>query len=662
LSSNSEACNSLHRYAPDLIITDFRLPDGSGIDLLEQVQQSKPCPVIVMTSFGDEAVAVKAMKAGASDYIVKSERTLVELPIVANRVLREWRLLLDKKIALEQQNRLTAIMEATPDLICIADIDGFLTYLNMAGYKMLGLSTGININKIRLADFHSVEDALLIVSEGIPYAIEHGMWTGETTFISVLNEKILTSQVLLTHKSVQGEIEFFSTVAKDIRNLRSAQDTIKYLAYYDTLTDLPNRNELLRRLDAEIDRVQRNKTHSALLFIDLDNFKNVNDSLGHPTGDLVLIDVAARLKKEVRGGDTLARLSGDEFVVMLTELSTDSLAALNQARKVSRKLNESITMDMFIGKRTFNLTASIGISMFSGGTESSQELLRFADTAMYEAKKAGKNQIEVFHKDMSVQVQRQLELEHQLRLACSNNEFELYFQPKNLASSGKTHGAEVLLRWNHPTKGVMTPGYFLDILESSGMILEVGLWVLEQSLKQLAGWVADGAWNPEHRLSINISTRQFQNAKFAKTVGDLLDKVNVPPSCVDLEITEYSMIDDIKTSVSKMQELIAKGVTFSLDDFGTGYSSLSYLKSLPFATVKIDRSFIQDITVDESDEALVISIINISKNLGMSVVAEGIETKEQMTILQNHQCEYLQGYYFSKPVPAQEFEKLLTGG
>jgi len=655
----TDACQLLSQYQPDLIITDFRLPDGDGIHFIEQCLQKQTCPIIIMTSFGDEAIAVKAIKAGALDYVVKSDQTLRELPLIANRVLREWRLVLDNKIVLEQQNRLLAILEATPDLICIADVDGFLTYLNKAGRNFLGITPDENLSKIRLSDFHDNDDAMLIMSEGIPYAIKHGMWKGETTFISKSNDKILSSQVLITHKSAQGEIDFFSTVAKDIRSLRSAEDTIKYLAYYDTLTGLANRNELLKQLDHEIDRVNRNKTHSALLYIDLDNFKYVNDSLGHPTGDLVLKEIAQRLQSEIRGEDTLARLGGDEFVVILTGLSNESLEAINQARQVTKKLNTFIAKDILVENMTFNLTASIGISMFSAGTDNSHELLRFADTAMYEAKKSGKDQFEVFHKDMSIQVHRQLELERKLRKAYSNNEFILYFQPKNETSTGLIHGAEVLLRWNDPESGIKAPGYFLDILESSGLMMDVGHWVLEESLKQLALWIKEGLWKPAQRLSINISSRQFQDEHFAQSVIHLIDKINVPAQCIDIEITEYSLINDVKKSVTKMEELISKGVSFSLDDFGTGYSSLSYLKNLPVSTVKIDRSFIMDITEDKSDEALVTSIITISKNLGLSVVAEGVETKEQLEILNQFQCEYVQGYYFSKPVPVLAFEKLL---
>ncbi|MEW4982655.1 MAG: EAL domain-containing protein [Cycloclasticus sp.] len=654
-----DARRSIADLTPDLIITDFRLPDGDGNELITEFKKKTGRPIILMTSFGDEIIAVNAMKAGASDYVVKTDTSLVELPSIASRALREWRLILDKSFVLEQQSRLTAILEATPDLICIADIDGFLTYLNRSGRNLLGISDQENIRKIRLSDFHAPEDARLIVSDGIPYAIEHGVWTHETTFISKSKVEILTSLALISHKSASGHLEFFSTVARDIRYIRSAEEKIQYLAYYDTLTDLPNRNELLRRLDFEIARVSRQKSQSALLFIDLDNFKYVNDSLGHPTGDLVLKEMALRLKSVVRAEDIVARLGGDEFVVILTNLSVNPIEALNQAREVSKKINIHISMDMPIGEMTFNLTASIGISMFSNESVSGHELLRFADTAMYEAKRSGKNQSEVFHHDMGEDVTRLLELEHKLRKASTNKEFVLFYQTKVNAQTGKMDGAEALIRWDDPDKGLMAPGVFLDVLESSGLINEVGNWVIEESFNQLAMWIAEGLWNKEQRLSINISARQFHDNQFSGSVIRLLEKINVPATCIDLEVTEHSVINDVTKAVSKMNVLIDKGITFSLDDFGTGYSSLGYLKALPVATLKIDKSFINDVVLDKSDQALVTSIIAISKNLGLTVVAEGVETKEQMLMLKEYQCEILQGYYFSKPIPADKFKELL---
>jgi len=654
-----DARSSIIDCAPDLMVANFSLPDGDGDEFITEFKKGTGRPVILIANMGDEAVAVNAIKIGASDYVVKTDSSLIELPSIVSRALREWRLILDKKVVLEQQSRLTAILEATPDLICIADIDGFLTYLNTPGRELLGISDQEDIRKIRLSDFHVPEDARLIISDGIPYAIEHGVWTHEATFISKAKVKILTSLALIAHTSSSGYLEFFSIVARDIRYIRSAEEKIQYLAYYDRLTDLPNRNELLRQLDFEIARVSRQKSQSALLFIDLDNFKYVNDSLGHPAGDQVLKSMALRLKSVVRAEDIVARLGGDEFVVILTNLSVDPIEALNQARDVSKKINNHASMDMVIGKMTFNLTTSIGISMFSSGSVNGHELLQFADTAMYQAKRSGKNQSEVFHHEMGEDVTRLLELEHKLRRACANKEFVLFYQTKVNAQTGKINGAEALIRWNDPDKGLMAPGAFLDVLESSGLINEVGNWVVEESFNQLAVGIAEGLWDTAQRLSINISARQFHDELFLESVTQLLEKINVPATCIDLEVTEHSVINDVSKAVSKMNALIDKGFTFSLDDFGTGYSSLSYLKALPVTTLKIDKSFIDGLVVDKSDQALVTSIIAISKNLGLIAVAEGVETEEQALMLKQYQCEILQGYYFSKPVPADDFQQLL---
>jgi PAS domain S-box-containing protein len=303
--------------SPDLIITDVKLPDGHGTELLNP---GPGCPTIVMTGYSDEKVALNAMKSGAADYIVKTQETMSSLPRTASRVMREWRLVIDQKLARERQQRLTAILEATPDLICIANLDGFVTYINQSGRKLLGIGKEENISRIRLADFHSPADGQKILNEGIPRAIQEGMWTDETTFLSLTGEKVLTSQVLISHRNNCGEIEFFSTIARDIRHLRAAEERVEYLAYYDTLTGLPNRNELTKRLDMEVARVRRNQNFGALLFIDLDNFKYINDSMGHPAGDLVLQEMAQRLQAHLRGDDTVARLGGDEFIVILSGL------------------------------------------------------------------------------------------------------------------------------------------------------------------------------------------------------------------------------------------------------------------------------------------------------------------------------------------------------
>jgi diguanylate cyclase (GGDEF)-like protein/PAS domain S-box-containing protein len=605
-----------------------------------------------MTSYSDEKVAVNAMKSGAADYIVKTQETMASLPRTASRVMREWRLVIDQKLARERQQRLTAILEATPDLICIANLDGFVSYINQSGRKLLGIGKNEDISRIRLADFHSPADGQKILSEGMPQAIKEGMWTDETTFLSLNGEKVLTSQVLISHRNNRGDIEFFSTIARDIRHLRAAEERVEYLAYYDTLTGLPNRNELAKRLDMEVSRVKRNQSHGALLFIDLDNFKYINDSMGHPAGDLVLQEMAQRLKAHLRGDDTVARLGGDEFIVILSGLSQDGREAVSHAREIANKIRDTIAMEFRIHETELQVTASIGISMITKDESSGHDLLRFADTAMYQAKREGRNRLEFFSESMGSDVERQLELENQLRRALREDQFQLYYQPL-VNESKQVIGAEALIRWQHPELGLVSPAEFLDVLETSGQIVEVGDWVIETALKQMTLWVEQGLLNSDFLICINISPRQFRDKQFAENIHSQLERINVPTHNIIMEVTEHNIIHNIDDAIQRMQELIHRGISFSLDDFGTGYSSLAHLKNLPVSHIKIDRSFIEDICNDTGDQAMVASILALSKHLGLEVVAEGVEEQEQFELLKKFKCRYYQGFYFSRPLSNQ---------
>ncbi|MGB5326868.1 MAG: EAL domain-containing protein [Gammaproteobacteria bacterium] len=634
--------------SPDLIITDVKLPDGHGTELLNP---GSGCPTIVMTSYSDEKVAVNAIKSGAAEYIIKTQETMASLPRTASRVMREWRLVIDQKLAFERQQRLTAILEATPDLICIANLDGFVTYINQAGRNLLGIGKNENITRIRLADFHSPADGQKILSEGIPCAIREGMWTEETTFLSLNGEKVLTSLVLISHRNNRGDIEFFSTIARDIRHLRAAEERVEYLAYYDTLTGLPNRNELAKRLDMEVARVRRTRVFGALLFIDLDNFKNINDSLGHPAGDLVLQEMSQRLQAHLRGDDTVARLGGDEFIVILSGLSLDGRDAIAHARDIANKIRDTISMECRIHDTELHMTASIGISMISQDEVSGHDLLRYADTAMYQAKREGRNRLEFFSESMSSDVTRQLELENQLHRALKEDQFRLFYQPL-VNTAMEIIGAEALIRWDHPELGVVAPAEFLDVLESSGQIVEVGDWVIESALKQMTLWMESGLVQQDFMLCINISPRQFRDAQFAHNIQSQLERINVPSENIIMEVTEHNIIHNIDDAILRMQELIDRGISFSLDDFGTGYSSLAHLKNLPVNHIKIDRSFVKDICNDSGDQAMVASILALSKHLGLEVVAEGVEDLEQFHLLRQYGCKIYQGYYFSKPLSA----------
>ena len=642
----AQAKSLINHTPPDLVITDIRLPDGQGTELLAP---ATGFPTIVMTSHGDEKVAVSAIKSGAAEYIVKTQESLASLPRTANRVMREWRLVIDQRLARERQQRLTAILEATPDLICIANLDGFLTYINQSGRNLLGIGKNEDIRRIRLADFHSPGDGQKILSEGIPQAIREGMWTDETTFMSLNGDKVLTSQVLISHRNNLGEIEFFSTIARDIRHLRAAEERVEFLAYYDTLTGLPNRNELAKRLDMEVVRVRRSQSFGALFFIDLDNFKNINDSLGHPAGDLVLQEMAQRLKGQVRGDDTVARLGGDEFIVILSSLSRDGRQAISRAREIANKICDTISMECRIHETELHVTASIGISMFSEDSASGHDLLRFADTAMYQAKREGRNRLAFFSESMSSEVTRQLELENQLHRALKEDQFRLHYQPL-VNTAMEIIGVEALIRWENPELGLVAPAEFLDVLESSGQSVEVGDWVIETALRQMTLWMDRGLVAEDFMLCINISPRQFRDAHFADNIHRQLARVNVPSQNIMMEVTEHNIIHNLDDAILRMKELIHGGISFSLDDFGTGYSSLAHLKNLPVNHIKIDRSFVKDICDDPGDQAMVASILALSKHLGLEVVAEGVEELDQFHLLKQYGCKIYQCYYFSAPL------------
>jgi len=650
-----QAKSLINHTPPDLVITDIRLPDGHGTELLTP---ATGFPTIVLTSHGDEKVAVSAIKSGAAEYIVKTRESLASLPRTANRVMREWRLVIDQKLASERQQRLTAILEATPDLICIANLDGFLTYINQSGRNLLGIGNNEDIRRIRLADFHSPADGQKILSEGIPQAIREGMWTDETTFISLNGDKVLTSQVLISHRNNLGEIEFFSTIAHDIRHLRAAEERVEFLAYYDTLTGLPNRNELAKRLDMEVVRVRRSLLFGALLFIDLDNFKNINDSLGHPAGDLVLQEMAQRLKGQVRGDDTVARLGGDEFIVILSSLSQEGRQAISRAREIANKIRDTISMECKIQETELHVTASIGISMISEDATSGHDLLRFADTAMYQAKREGRNRLEFFSESMSSEVTRQLELENQLHRALKEDQFRLHYQPL-VNTAMEIIGAEALIRWENPELGLVAPAEFLDVLESSGQIVEVGDWVIETALKQMTLWMEQGLVAEDFMLCINISPRQFRDARFTDNIQRQLEHINVPSQNIMMEVTEHNIIHNLDDAILRMKELIHTGISFSLDDFGTGYSSLAHLKNLPVNHIKIDRSFVEDICDDPGDQAMVASILALSKHLGLEVVAEGVEQLDQFHLLKQYGCKIYQGYYFSAPLSPDKMTRYL---
>ena len=450
----------------------------------------------------------------------------------------------------------------------------------------------------------------------------------------------------------QGDGYLISKALRYAIERKRIQEGLSYLAQYDSLTGLANRNLFRERLGRALIRVDRNKSLVALMFIDLDRFKNINDTLGHDAGDKLLIEVSRRLEKCTRDGDTVARLGGDEFTVILEDIKhVDDAAVI--ARKILVAMEPAIKLS---GYEVF-VTPSIGITIYPLDDTSVNNLLKNADTAMYRAKERGRNGFQFYTAGMNTRTIERLELEAGLRRALKNEEFVLYYQPKIAIDNRQIIGAEALIRWQYKKLGLIPPLKFIPIAEETGLIVPIGEWVIRTACKQVASWQEAGF--TDLRMAVNISARQFTDSDIVKVVLDAVIQTNIKPQHLEVEITESMLMEDTSINISALKELKEHGVHISIDDFGTGYSSLSYLKRFHIDALKIDQSFVRDITTDSDDAAIASAVIALGQSLHLTVVAEGVETEEQLSFLKKQGCHEAQGYLFSKPVPAEDFAQLL---
>jgi len=483
---------------------------------------------------------------------------------------------------------------------------------------------------------------------------KYGFWQGEI-WNRRKNGEVYPELLTITEirDDETNEISNYAAIFSDISQLKSDEEEIKRLAFYDPLTELPNRRLLNDRLAQELAITGRSGKNGALLFIDLDHFKNINETLGHSAGDRVLVEVAYRLKLRVRDCDTVARISSDEFVVILTELNEQIELACNEARYIAEKLQQTICQVYSVMNHKLYISSSIGIAMFSENSDiPPDDLLKQAGTAMYRAKESGRNMLQFFQDSMQEAAMERMLIEKELRQALDENQLSLYYQPQ-VDYHGTLMGAEALIRWNHPKKGFIPPDKFIPIAEECGLIQAVGAWVLEQSFIHLRQWDRLQVHLPH--LAINISPRQFYHDDFMGILGRLVKQYQISPSRIMLEFTEGLLMNDVDVAIDKIKQLKKLGYTFSIDDFGTGYSSLSYLKHLPVDQLKIDKSFVEDITKNEDDAVFVGTIIAIARHMNLGVVAEGVESKMELEFLKQNGCLCYQGYYFSKPLPEGQF-------
>jgi diguanylate cyclase (GGDEF)-like protein/PAS domain S-box-containing protein len=450
----------------------------------------------------------------------------------------------------------------------------------------------------------------------------------------------------------EGEFIGYRGIGRDISARKHIEDQTQRLAFYDTLTDLPNRRLLMDRLSLALVSSARSLRHGALLFIDLDNFKDLNDSLGHDVGDQLLRHVANRLVTCIREGDIAARFGGDEFVVMLEGLSNVAAEAASQAELVAEKILSRLNASYELKGRQHNSTPSIGITLFSGNQVTADELFKRADVAMYQAKAAGRNTLRFFDPQMQAAVMARAALDTDLRQSLQRGELLLYYQPV-VDVSGKTVGLEALLRWQHPSRGMVAPGEFIELAEQTGLILPIGQWVLQAACQQLVAWGCE-SHTRDLTLAVNVSARQFRHPDFVAQVLAALSESGANPQRLKLELTESVLLSDVEDAIQKMSVLGTQGVSFALDDFGTGYSSLSYLKRLPLNQLKIDQSFVRDVLTDPSDAAIVRTILALARSMDLVAVAEGVETEGQRQFLLDSECTLFQGYLFGKPVPLDQ--------
>ena len=561
-----------------------------------------------------------------------------------------------KKI--EEGQRIAAVTFDTQEAIMITDPDANILRVNQAfqditGYdaaEVIGCNPRIfQSGRHNAAFYQALWSALL----------NTGTWSGEiwdkrkdgsiypklTTITAVYNDR--------------HQVTNYVAVFRDITLNKKSEREIHQLAFYDSLTQLPNRRLLLDRLKQAMAVGTRDGRHGALLFLDLDHFKTINDTRGHAMGDQLLVEVARRLQTGVREGDSVARLGGDEFVVVLEDLSSEPQEAAAQTELVAEKIRRELDKPYVLKGLECHSTVSIGISLFRGHQESAEDLLQHTDVAMYQAKMAGRNTIRFFDPQMQTALDMRAGLEADLRHALEKQQFKLYYQIQ-VDSLRRPLGAEALLRWQHPERGLVSPMEFIPLAEEVGLIVPMGLWVLKTACVQLKEWQSD-ALTRDLTLAVNVSAKQFRQPDFVAQVQRALLESSIKPSHLKLEMTESIVLENVEDTINKMREIKALGVSFSMDDFGTGYSSLQYLKRLPLDQIKIDQSFVRDIISDPNDAAIVQTIIAMTEALGLNVIAEGVETEAQREFLDMHGCHAFQGYLFGKPVPLDQFESVLRG-
>jgi diguanylate cyclase (GGDEF)-like protein/PAS domain S-box-containing protein len=584
--------------------------------------------------------------------IEQTDFVMSTLRIFATRAAGE----LQREVADARIREQASLLDKTNEAIIVRGLDNLVRFWNKGAERLYGYTAeeviGQPISNLRL--YGSAE----VLQKPTRHVLAHGEWNGE--FVECRKDGgILTVE---EHWSLvlndQGQPHAIFAITADITQRKADEREIQYLAYYDQLTQLPNRSLLMDRLQRALANNARNHHRGALLFIDLDNFKTLNDTLGHDMGDLLLQQVATRLKDCVRDSDTVARLGGDEFIVMLENLSDAEEEAMLQAKHIGEKILDRINEPFQLAHYEHHSTPSIGVTLFKDQRDQAGEILKRADLAMYQAKAVGRNALRFFDYPMQTAVSARAALQADIRQSLRDNHFLLYYQPQ-IDGENRITGVEALIRWQHPVRGFVVPDDFIALAEESGLILPLGQWVLHTACNQLVTWSRQAHMAPLS-LAVNVSVRQMRHPEFVEQVLNVLDQTGANPYKLKLELTESVLVENVEDAIEKMTALKARGVGFSLDDFGTGYSSLSYLKRLPLDLIKIDQSFVRDLLTDPNDASIARTIVALAQSLGLDVIAEGVETEVQREFLALNGCRAYQGFLCSPPLPAAELEALVS--
>jgi len=638
----------------DIILADLFLSDSQGIATFNTLHELVPTIPIMIIGAQDEELSIKAVELGAKGYLSRGHLEHSLIPQALRNIIQR------KKIEQALHNdleRARITLESIGEGVLCTDEAANITYLNSEAERMTGWSRSEAIGRPIEQVFNLLNSQThqpfpnpvrLVIEKKKPLAMqENSVLLRPDGYRMAVEDSI--APILDINKKLTGAVIIF----RDVTKTRAMEQKMAHLAQHDHLTGLPNRVLLNDRLSQAVAYAKRRRTGLAVLFCDLDNFKHINDSLGHLVGDKLLQSVALRLTQQVRASDTVCRQGGDEFVILLLDDDCSENASIT-----AEKILRSLSQPYLIGEHELYITTSIGISLYPWDGLDAESLVRSADTALYHAKNKGRDNYQFFKEEMNARAVERQSLEVDLRRAIKQEEFILHYQPKVNLHTGEITGVEVLIRWNHPTRGLTLPGTFISIAEDCGLILSLGQWVLEKACLQAKAWIDQG--HAPMPVAINISAIEFRNVHFAEHVKKILAQTGLQPQYLELELTESVLMKDVQTSEAILQELKDIGVRIAIDDFGTGYSSLNYLNQFPIDVLKIDQSFVRDISSGNGNGIIVNAVINMGISLKQKVVAEGIETDEQLSFLCKHSCHEGQGFLLSKPLSASELEKVFS--